>query len=408
LSWARPVTRVVDFDFFSASQVDFVLKLWFSNSERVAIGNALARWTKNIYEGCAATDVTPVDFDTCKFHWLWDETPTSDHSNSPDIAKFHDELSSIQNGAMEDSSYLDQLLDLNFIRIKDAVPPAIRFFVFISSSKLTDNTQTRIENAVAETVRGASGIVCSEIYMVRGGTDWILIDARADFADFNEIAELIHRIHDTGVADDGSRTNTLLCTNNLSSIVEIDQTKFSSDQTIETTPEKLATLLNSSETNRFEAKGSWKLNLKKFHATGASESDEEIEHSALKTICGFLNAGGGTLAIGLTESDRPLHGQPDETPIEGFYFVQGIEPGLLKEGFDTFSRHVTQKVRERMDSTAVHKMDIKEANLGGRKVGIIDVQPSSSKVFLDKEFYIREGASTRKLSTSEVLDLEKD
>ncbi|NLE73038.1 MAG: ATP-binding protein [Actinobacteria bacterium] len=52
------------------------------------------------------------------------------------------------------------------------------------------------------------------------------------------------------------------------------------------------------------------------------ERDPRIEHSALKTIAGFLNASGGTLIIGVADDGVPVGIQEDGN-TERFYVRTG-------------------------------------------------------------------------------------
>ena len=78
----------------------------------------------------------------------------------------------------------------------------------------------------------------------------------------------------------------------------------------------LEELIGTGETTTVEFKCCLRKNLH----TG--ERDPRIEHSALKTIVGFLNASGGTLIIGVADDGVPVGIQEDGN-TERFYVRTG-------------------------------------------------------------------------------------
>lgn len=158
---------------------------------------------------------------------------------------------------------------------------------------------------------------------------------------------------------------------------------------VEVAPEDtgLETVIDGGESATVEFKSTLRVNLH----TG--QRDEEMESVVLKTLAAFLNTDGGTLVVGVADD--------------------GSATGIEADGFkseDEMSRHLVNKVRDRMDVSAVTLMRLQFANHRGSRVFVVRCARSSVPVFVRdskraavERFYIRTGPATTELSASKTL-----
>ena len=148
--------------------------------------------------------------------------------------------------------------------------------------------------------------------------------------------------------------------------------------------EKLQSLIDAGENDRFELKSTLRWNLK------SNKPDKEIENAWLKTIIAFLNTYGGLLLVGVEDDGNVLGLEPDKFPNADRYLL-----------------HVNNLIRERigMGVTQFIKFGLKQ--LDGKEILCIQCSPSSEPAFLknkkDEDFYIRVGPGSRKLTSRETL-----
>ena len=144
-------------------------------------------------------------------------------------------------------------------------------------------------------------------------------------------------------------------------------------------------LIDRGESGEVEFKSSLRMNLH----TG--RADRRIELSVLKTLAGFLNTGGGTLIVGVSDN-----GMPEGIEVDGF------------PSEDKMSLHLTNIVTSLMEPGAqsmtamrVHFEDHEDS-----RVLVVRCARSSGPVFVKedkiKRFYVRTGPSTRELSGTEM------
>lgn len=108
---------------------------------------------------------------------------------------------------------------------------------------------------------------------------------------------------------------------------------------------------------------------------------DEQTHRIMKVICGFLNAEGGTLYIGVNN--------------EGV--ACGIDADLpfFKNGsLDSFDLHVRNQVVHTMGVDANAHITVEYPESGKRTVYAMHIQPSPYPVKLDGVYYVRQGSST--------------
>jgi putative two-component system response regulator len=157
-----------------------------------------------------------------------------------------------------------------------------------------------------------------------------------------------------------------------------------SDRITEIDQERLRSLIDMGENDRFEMKSTLRWNLK------SNKPGKEIENAWLKTIIAFLNTDGGILLVGIEDDGNVL----------------GLEPDQFHNS-DKYLLHVNNLIRNRigMEVTQCIKFELK--SLDGKDILCIQCLPSPEPAFLkndkDEEFYIRLGPGSRKLTSREIL-----
>lgn len=150
----------------------------------------------------------------------------------------------------------------------------------------------------------------------------------------------------------------------------------------------LAKILHSGESNDVEFKPVLKA------AKDTDKPTRDIEFEAAKTIAALLNTEGGTLVIGVTDEGKPL-GLKDD-----YNLVKGKSRDGLLIAFDDFVEKYFGKDLHHLVSPSIEKVERED-------VLIVQVYKSSIPIFLEKnsreEFFVRASASTRSLSSSEVV-----
>jgi hypothetical protein len=157
----------------------------------------------------------------------------------------------------------------------------------------------------------------------------------------------------------------------------------------------LRRLIDSGESERLEFKQSLEYvvpevnpnippdRLKQKHA----ETQKAVVHSALKTICAFLNTHGGTLLIGVHDDGS----------------IIGIEPDLQmlgkKKSVDEFQLKIQSLIRERFTYKPHNLVRISFHTFeDGLTICRVDVKADShTEHYLDGSLYVREGNNTEEL-----------
>lgn len=158
------------------------------------------------------------------------------------------------------------------------------------------------------------------------------------------------------------------------------------DELAQTDPlhKRVKELIQGGETKYVEFKEtlSWDVNTK--------TKEKRIEESALKAICGFMNADGGTLLIGVNDQGQAL----------GVDF----EIKKLHKNDDKFSLHLKNLIKDRLGSGALTQVNHRVINFNGSKIVVIECPKSEKETWLDKrEFYVRSHPSTDRLDGPELL-----
>jgi len=106
--------------------------------------------------------------------------------------------------------------------------------------------------------------------------------------------------------------------------------------------------------------------------------------SALKTIAAFLNTTGGTLLIGVSD--------PGE--------IKGLKRDLRfcnRNNTDGLEQKIRSLLSDRFDPVPYGLVEVSFETLSDGNVCCVRVTRSSSVIHLDKDVYIRDGNTTRKL-----------
>jgi len=171
----------------------------------------------------------------------------------------------------------------------------------------------------------------------------------------------------------------------VTNVVEKNKRFFGSRNIDENMPEDVINLIKKGEGRELEFKSTLRKNLH------TNELDKKIEHSVLKTINAYLNSDGGTLLVGISDNGEIMGLGHDEFPDHdklNLYFTNLIKQHIGSE-YLPFIKYDIFKVRD-------------------KHVLKIDCEASDKHVFLklgqDEEFYIRNGASSAKLSGSALID----
>jgi tetratricopeptide (TPR) repeat protein len=121
-------------------------------------------------------------------------------------------------------------------------------------------------------------------------------------------------------------------------------------------------------------------------------SNPKIVHAILKTVAAFLNTDGGTLLIGVSDTG----------------VVRGVEHDyalLDKKNADGFQLRLRQLLHSSLDPPPLSGIKITFHTLSEGTVCMVDVSRNAHVVHVkDKEVYVRDGNTTRKLDGRELTD----
>lgn len=123
--------------------------------------------------------------------------------------------------------------------------------------------------------------------------------------------------------------------------------------------------------------------------------EKVITESVLKTVAGFLNAGGGTLAIGVDDDGKILGIQPDLD--------------LKKWNKDKYVNVLTTAISDKMGTLAATLATVKVQSFGDQEICLVEVQASPDPIYTsvtgqqDRVFYVRVNNSTRQLKGPDLV-----
>ncbi len=150
----------------------------------------------------------------------------------------------------------------------------------------------------------------------------------------------------------------------------------------------LEDLLAEMETEQVEFKSS------AYYSYRPDVPESVIVDSVIKTVAGFLNAGGGTLAIGIADDGEIL----------------GIQPDLDKKNMDAdrYVNSLTTVFVRSLGSLASTMAKIQLQAVDGVQVALVHVQPSPKPIYAkvskrDNAFFVRVNNSTRVLEAADLV-----
>lgn len=120
------------------------------------------------------------------------------------------------------------------------------------------------------------------------------------------------------------------------------------------------------------------------------QPNKDLKATAVKEICSFTNAEGGTLIIGVDDEKN----------------VKGLERdfNLMKGGKDDFELTLNQEIANHLgDAIASIYTRVNFEEVDGKTVCTVSVEPSSEPVYFgDEEFIVRQGSSARPLKIDDA------
>ena len=147
-------------------------------------------------------------------------------------------------------------------------------------------------------------------------------------------------------------------------------------------------LLQKDESITHELKSTLRMNL------ATKLNDDRMLHDVLKTIVGFLNTKGGNLLIGVSDDKK----------------IIGLEEDKFKN-IDEWQRFLKDQINNKIGGgfleNFIHPRFITKDK---KHIAIIscDQLPNQKTAFLDETVYIRQTASTKKLSSKEAIEWKEN
>jgi hypothetical protein len=115
-----------------------------------------------------------------------------------------------------------------------------------------------------------------------------------------------------------------------------------------------------------------------------NQRNDDVLQSSLKTIAGLLNADGGTLLVGVSDSGD----------------VKGLNRDftIMQRGNrDKFEQKIRNCLRDRFTPSPIGKVAVSFEELAEGTVCRVDVQKSNDIIHFDGDIYVRDGNKTQKL-----------
>jgi len=384
---------------------DLILRVWFPSRRFNALAESIKVWlTKR------SPNIDVINVSDCSYHWLWDDE-SEEPNGGPSRTDMEDLLPKVKNGALDDAEFVDGLKAKGVLRVMDKPKPAIRFLIAISppSAQISNDAGNTLIDKVRQEVLKTNGLQHVEIYVSDSNT-WIIIEASVRFPNYGSISKLVSKLQISGLRDWDCRTTTFICCDNVLGSKEIDFISTELQESArETDRDDLIKFLGMHEGINLEIKGSWRIDIVNYLNTGTIKILPEMTDKILQTISAFLNTAGGTIVIGALEPERVKKILNKELPKVGKHLICGVDPDQLKKGgFDAIQRTVTQSVRSKISATAAQIVSVKEYEIEDRILGVIDVPKLNTISYFGDEFYVREGATTRRLTAKEIEEFRRD
>ena len=163
--------------------------------------------------------------------------------------------------------------------------------------------------------------------------------------------------------------------------------------------ESTESILAGGESQTVEFKSTLRWNLR------AQTVDSVIEHAIVKTICGFMNAEGGTLFIGVDDDGKVLGLNEDVKTLGS------------KASLDGFELHLRQVLNAALSIPTAGIVTISFERLGDLDIAIVRAAPSGNPVFAkpakssgspSSEFWVRVGNATHLLHGADMIHYQSE
>lgn len=321
----------------------------------------------------------------------------ANHSNSfynfqimEDAERYHDSFQELTDDLLQNAPYLIPYLTLGDLYKNDFYLEDYDCCQYKKAFVLSASNDFDANTFITTRINYLSNLFGNGFYMLGEG---ILLLTITDLLLLNEVKALEwNKIHTFLERQDISKKTKDLAlqlinehpqeeTENLRSFRE----RFKAELT-ESDPniQRITKCLQSGETKHVEFKQtlSWDINTK--------TKEKRIEESALKAICGFLNADGGTLLIGVN----------DDGQATGIDF----EIKKLHKSDDKMMLHFKNLIKDRLGADVLSLVEREIVNYGHTKVLVVLCERSQKEVWMDKkDFYVRSHPSTDRLEGPELL-----
>ena len=152
--------------------------------------------------------------------------------------------------------------------------------------------------------------------------------------------------------------------------------------------------MGESQTVEFKSTARWNLH--------ADRVDKKMEHVITKTVCGFLNAHGGKLLIGVDDDGNVIGLDPD---------LQTLGRKGNKDGYELFLR---QRLDDSLSVPTAGIVGISFESIEGKDLCVVSASSSSKPVFAKpheggsgySEFWVRVGNATKQFHGNNMLDYQ--
>ena len=126
-----------------------------------------------------------------------------------------------------------------------------------------------------------------------------------------------------------------------------------------------------------------------YPAGNAMQANERLQmHELMMVVCGFLNAKGGTLYIGVNNQGMAVGLDDDFTYLNNRRV--GYDLDDMKDKFDLHFRHA---VHNRLGVLANDLVSSQFMSVNGNWIYCVEVKPSPELVYLEQQVYVRQGTS---------------
>jgi hypothetical protein len=151
---------------------------------------------------------------------------------------------------------------------------------------------------------------------------------------------------------------------------------------------QLMTMIKKGESKNIEFKETLRWDTK------VNKTNRDLEKVVAKTICGFMNALGGNLIIGVT----------DKKEVVGISYDYLTLP---KKNSDGFQNHLIQMLKHSIGVNFLQFIDVGFEKIGEKEICHIKIKKSDRPVFVKwngtDDFYVRNGNTTNPLGIKEAI-----